>query len=233
MKRCTTVLFDLDGTLIDTSDGVIGSALYTLEKLGYPTGRPEDYLPFLGPPLSFGFGVVFGVKPSDVPRAIEVFRARYIGEEWFLRSTVYPGIPELLAALRGDGYRIAVTTSKLQLAAEKTLSRFGLFDLFDLVAHPVCQLLILITVGVVSIRAFDPDIGFRILIHVKSSGAGPKEDEMLHIFDSFYRGSNIGEKKGSGLGLYISRELMKRMDGDIYATADDGSFTAVVITKKA
>ena len=133
MKRCTTVLFDLDGTLIDTSDGVIGSALYTLEKLGYPTGRPEDYLPFLGPPLSFGFGVVCGVKPSDVPRAIEIFRARYIGEEWFLRSTVYPGIPELLAALRGDGYRIAVTTSKLQLAAEKTLSRFGLFDLFDLV----------------------------------------------------------------------------------------------------
>ena len=71
------------------------------------------------------------------------------------------------------------------------------------------------------------------LIHVKSSGAGPKEDEMLHIFDSFYRGSNVGEKKGSGLGLYISRELMKRMDGDIYATADDGSFTAVVVTKKA
>ena len=133
MKRCTTVLFDLDGTLIDTSDGVIGSALYTLEKLGYPTGTPEDYLPFLGPPLSYGFGVVCGVKPSDVPRAIEIFRARYIGEEWFLRSTVYPGIPELLAALRGDGYRIAVTTSKLQLAAEKTLSRFGLFDLFDLV----------------------------------------------------------------------------------------------------
>ncbi|MBR4336575.1 MAG: HAD hydrolase-like protein [Clostridia bacterium] len=133
MKNGTTVLFDLDGTLIDTSRGVIESALYTLAKLGYPTGEFGDYLPFLGPPLSFGFGVVCGVKESDVPRAIEIFRARYIGEEWFLRSTVYPGIPELLAALRGDGYRVAVTTSKLQLAAEKTLAVFGLSDLFDLV----------------------------------------------------------------------------------------------------
>ena len=70
------------------------------------------------------------------------------------------------------------------------------------------------------------------LIHIESSGAGPKEDEMLHIFDSFYRGSNVGEKKGSGLGLYISRELMKKMDGEIYATSDDGSFTAVVVTRK-
>ena len=133
MKRCTTVLFDLDGTLIDTSEGVIGSALYTLEKLGYPTGEFSDYLPFLGPPLTFGFGVVCGVRERDVPRAIEIFRARYIGEEWFLRSAVYPGIPELIAALRKSGFRIAVTTSKLQLAAEKTLRKFGLFDLFDLV----------------------------------------------------------------------------------------------------
>lgn len=133
MKRCSTVLFDLDGTLIDTSEGVIGSALYTLEKLGYPTGEFGDYLPFLGPPLAYGFGVVCGVRESDVPRAIEVFRARYIGEERFLCSTVYPGIPELLAALRESGFRVAVTTSKLQLAAEKTLRKFGLFDLFDLV----------------------------------------------------------------------------------------------------
>ena len=133
MKTYSSVLFDLDGTLIDTSEGVIGSALYTLEKLGYPRGEFEDYLPFLGPPLSFGFGVVCGVKESDVPRAIELFREKYIGEEWFLRSSVYPGIPELLAALRRAGYRVAVTTSKLQLAAEKTLTKFGLIDSFDLV----------------------------------------------------------------------------------------------------
>ncbi len=133
MKRYSTVLFDLDGTLIDTSEGVIGSVLYTLGKLGYPTGEFGDYLPFLGPPLTYGFGVVCGVNEDDVPRAVEVFRKKYIGEEWFLRSTVYPGIPELLGSLRQAGFRVAVTTSKLQLAAEKVLARTGLLDLFDLI----------------------------------------------------------------------------------------------------
>ena len=134
MKTYTTVLFDLDGTLIDTSEGVIGSVLYTLGKLGYPKKEFRDYLPFLGPPLSYGFGVVCGVAESDVPRAIKVFRERYIGEEWYLRSAVYPGIPELLVSLRGTGYRVAVTTSKLQDAAEKVLKKLGLYDCFDLVA---------------------------------------------------------------------------------------------------
>jgi len=133
MKTYSTILFDLDGTLIDTSEGVIGSALYTLEKLGYPRGEFGDYLPFLGPPLSVGFGIVCGVQERDIPRAIEIFRARYVGEEWFLRSSVYPGIPKLVSALRRAGYRVAVTTSKLQLAAEKTLTKFGLIDSFDLV----------------------------------------------------------------------------------------------------
>lgn len=133
MKTYSTVLFDLDGTLIDTSEGVIGAALYTLETLGCPTGEFRDYLPFLGPPLTYGFGVVCGVKESDIPRAIEVFRRRYIGEERYLRSAVYRGIPELLAALRRAGKKVAVTTSKLQLAAEKILTKLGLVDCFDLV----------------------------------------------------------------------------------------------------
>ena len=133
MKTYSTVLFDLDGTLIDTSEGVIGSAFYALASLGYPRGEFRDYLPFLGPPLSYGFGVVCGVKESDIPRAIELFRGRYIGEEWYLRSAVYPGIPDLLADLRRAGYRVAVTTSKVQEAAEKVLKRLGLSDFFDLI----------------------------------------------------------------------------------------------------
>ena len=72
-----------------------------------------------------------------------------------------------------------------------------------------------------------------VLIHVKNSGEAPPEEEMLHLFDSFYRGSNVGEKKGSGLGLYISRELMKRMGGELYATGGEGYFEAVVVMMKS
>ena len=71
------------------------------------------------------------------------------------------------------------------------------------------------------------------LIHVHNTGESPPEEERVHLFDSFYRGSNVGEKPGSGLGLYISRELMKRMDGDIYVTAEEDGFTAVMVARKA
>lgn len=71
------------------------------------------------------------------------------------------------------------------------------------------------------------------LFHVRNSGETPPEEELLHIFDSFYRGSNVGEKKGSGLGLYISRELMKRMGGELYATAGKGYFEVVAVVMKS
>ena len=132
--RCGTVFFDLDGTLIDTSEGVIGSVRHALSVLGYPVREDiRSYYPFLGPPLPYGFGVVCGVKEEDIPRAIEVFRTRYVGEEWYLKCAVYPGIPALLSALRDAGYKLAVTTSKQEEAAIKVLKRKEIYDLFDAV----------------------------------------------------------------------------------------------------
>lgn len=55
------------------------------------------------------------------------------------------------------------------------------------------------------------------LIHVYNTGEAVEMQEMIHLFDSFYRGKNGKGREGSGLGLYISHELMKKMDGDIYA----------------
>ena len=70
------------------------------------------------------------------------------------------------------------------------------------------------------------------LIHVHNSGDPLPDGEEVHVFDSFYRGSNAEGKKGSGLGLYISRELMRRMDGEIYIESGEG-FTAVVVLRRA
>ena len=70
------------------------------------------------------------------------------------------------------------------------------------------------------------------LIHVHNSGEPLPDGEEVHVFDSFYRGSNAEGKKGSGLGLYISRELMRRMDGEIYIESGEG-FTAVVVLRRA
>lgn len=71
------------------------------------------------------------------------------------------------------------------------------------------------------------------LIGISNTGCELKEEELPHLFDSFYRGSNSEGKKGSGLGLYICKRLMKMMDGDIYVTARENTFEAVVVARKA
>ena len=70
------------------------------------------------------------------------------------------------------------------------------------------------------------------LIQITNSGCSLKEEELPHLFDSFYRGSNAEKKDGSGLGLYIAKSLMKMMGGDVYAKIDNGEFKIVTVVKK-
>ena len=71
------------------------------------------------------------------------------------------------------------------------------------------------------------------LICVANSGTAPDENDMQNIFDSFYRGKNTEGIQGSGLGLYICKHLMLKMDGDIYAEATDEGFKAVAVVRLA
>lgn len=77
---------------------------------------------------------------------------------------------------------------------------------------------------------FDREDGCQ-LITVTNSGSGIKHEEMIHIFDSFYRGSNASDRQGSGLGLYICRQLMNNMNGDIFASQEDDVFSITVVVR--
>lgn len=67
------------------------------------------------------------------------------------------------------------------------------------------------------------------LIHISNSGCTLPDEEIPHIFDSFWRGSNVGAKNGSGLGLYICRALMHKMDGDVYAEVREGNMIVTTV----
>ncbi len=83
------------------------------------------------------------------------------------------------------------------------------------------------------IRIFGEDEEDCRLLHVENSGCKLKEEELSNLFDSFYRGSNSHGIKGNGLGLYICKNLMRKMDGEIFAQNKGENFRVTVVMRKA
>lgn len=127
MKR--TVLFDLDGTLTDSGEGIINCAALALEHFGLPIPSREEMRTFVGPPLHETF-LSFGVPADKTDEAIRVYRSRYIPTGMF-ENTPYPGIRELLEALKSEGYSLYVATSKPEEMSVTILERFGLAPYFE------------------------------------------------------------------------------------------------------
>jgi phosphoglycolate phosphatase len=123
------VLFDLDGTLVDSSSGIHSSVRHAAAQLGLPAPTAAQLRGMVGPPLQDGFALVLGVPVADVPRAVAAYRAHYAGGA-LLEATVHRGVPELLTALRAAGAILAVATSKPELFAVRLLRHTGLLPAF-------------------------------------------------------------------------------------------------------
>ena len=123
-----TILFDLDGTLTDSGEGIINCASLALEHFGIPVPDREAMRVFVGPPLDKTFRE-FGVPADRTDEAIRVYRSRYIPIGKFENSP-YPGIRELLQALHERGHRLFVATSKPEGMSVEILEHFGLAGFF-------------------------------------------------------------------------------------------------------
>jgi len=127
------VLFDLDGTLTDPFEGITNSFLYALGKLGIPAPERETMSTLIGPPLRDAFRQRFGVGEDKVEHAVALYREHF-GVTGLFENTMYPGIPETLAALKAGGLRLAVATSKAWPYAEQILDHFGLLPYFEFIS---------------------------------------------------------------------------------------------------
>lgn len=125
------ILFDLDGTLTDSGEGIINCAQMALEHYGLPVPSREEMRVFVGPPLSESF-LKYGVPPEKIDEAIAVFRSRYLPIGKF-ENYPYPGIRELLQELTRKGYELYVATSKPEETAIEVLTHFGLAQFFTLI----------------------------------------------------------------------------------------------------
>ena len=123
------ILFDLDGTLTDSGEGIINAASLALEHFGIPVPDRQAMKVFVGPPLRDTL-VKFGVPEDRTDEAITVFRSYYT-VKGILENAPYPGIPELLRILKESGHHLYVATSKPEVMAIRVLDTFDLSRYFD------------------------------------------------------------------------------------------------------
>ena len=124
------VMFDLDGTLIDSSEGVTKSAQFALKHYGIEEDDLQKLTYFIGPPLTYTFGKRYGFSEEQANEAVEVFRSRY-NVKGFLECCLYPHVKECLIKLREEGYLVALATSKTETTSIKILKNLGVLELFD------------------------------------------------------------------------------------------------------
>ena len=128
----TTVLFDLDGTLVDSGEGVLKCAELALRHFNLPIPSPEEMRTFVGPPLRDSF-LRFGCTEEMAQEAIAVYRSRYTTVGKF-ELFVYPGIEKLLQDLTAAGCKLYVATSKPEAVSVEILNHLGLAKYFTYIA---------------------------------------------------------------------------------------------------
>ena len=127
------LIFDLDGTLTDTALGFVRSVNFSLESHGISPVDEDDLKKFIGPPLDGAFREILHLdQGKDVSSFISKYRERY-SEVGFSENILYDGIPDVLVAIRGLGFRLGVCTSKRVDFAERILALFDIRQHFEFV----------------------------------------------------------------------------------------------------
>ncbi|MCA7011858.1 HAD family hydrolase [Dickeya dadantii subsp. dieffenbachiae] len=139
------VIFDLDGTLVDTPSGIVSAFVTALRDLEMPFEDRRAIRATIGLPLEKAFGQILALPVEDERVTAAVRQYQAVFREQVLPQApglVFPGVVEGLALLKGQGYTLAIATSKIFASAKALLEAAGLWSYFDLVlgadmvAHP-------------------------------------------------------------------------------------------------
>ena len=127
------LLFDLDGTLTDSQEGITKSVSYALINLGVEDLPQDIKLRFIGPPLKDSFPKYCGFDEETTEKAIALYRERYSKVGKF-ENRPYEGIPELLKKLKDDNRVLVIASSKPAGFVEDILNKFDLRQYFDIIS---------------------------------------------------------------------------------------------------
>ena len=132
MSKYKLVIFDMDGTLADTSPGILNSIRYVQSRMGLPEITSEQMYSHIGPPMEESYSRNFGLSGDSLKQAVELHK-EYALQQGHREIRWYDGIPELMDSLKNQGISTAVATLKAQTTMEKILEHFDMTDKFDMV----------------------------------------------------------------------------------------------------
>lgn len=125
-------IFDVDGTLVNTHDGIVHTIQDVLQEFGL--SYAGDYDRWIGPPVKKSFMELCGLDENRAEEATLLYRKKYI-EKYITESFLYPGMKYVLDGLNENGIRLAVATMKTGPQVEKLFSYLGIFDYFDVIRN--------------------------------------------------------------------------------------------------
>lgn len=129
------VIFDFDGTVADTGKGVKNSVKYALNVHGIPVGDETLLDRFIGPPLYESFEKLYNVSPEKADELVDTYRI-YYAKKGVYELTPYPGMIELLSALKSAGIKTAVASSKPKHFLDVAVPHIGADKYFDYIIGP-------------------------------------------------------------------------------------------------
>ena len=126
------VLWDMDGTIANTYEGIRNCVDYALDHFGMGPLEDEEYNQFIGPPLRVSIPAALGFDEETTERAIALFRERYVPIGVY-ECTMFPGVREAMERLADGGMVQSVASSKVKEMCQDVLDKFGISDLMDYV----------------------------------------------------------------------------------------------------
>lgn len=133
MNEKKIIIWDIDGTLLDTAPGIIHSVRFAEENCGLTPLDANQIRAFLGPPPKLMYMKMYGISEKKAAEAVR-FHRQYSREEAIFEAEVYDGIPEVLEFFKSNGKKQAVATLKGQYIADSIIEKMSLADYFDIIA---------------------------------------------------------------------------------------------------
>jgi phosphoglycolate phosphatase len=126
------ILFDLDGTIVDSAPGITATLAYMFEQLGKPIPTPSELLKYVGPPLLDSFRDYAGFDAAQSAEALAIYREKYLNVGAY-DATQYPGVGLVLKAVHESPVPMSLATSKPETPATLILEHFNLARYFDII----------------------------------------------------------------------------------------------------